>query len=82
MTSQRIPASPVLPKNTRLVEGDVFEVLRGFGLAHIRADDGAVFGLNKGTPGVDNFDLVAVGQRWRCTVLHPFSRVTFAQQLG
>lgn len=82
MTQQSMPASSALPKNTRLVEGDVFEVLRGFGLAHIRTDEGAIVCLNKGTPGVDNFDLIAEGQRWRCTVVHPYSRVTFAQQLS
>lgn len=82
MTHKAIPSSqPGAAPNTHLLEGTIFEVLPGFGLAHLLATDGSFLGLNRGTPGVDNFDLLQVGQRWRCTVAEPFSRVTFARQL-
>lgn len=80
MTHRVTPAPSAEPK-THQFEGDIFEVLPGFGLAHLLTTDGSMLCINRGTPGVEDFDNLAVGQRWRCTVVYPFARVTFAQQL-
>jgi len=42
------------------VEGVVLEVLGGYGLAHVRAENGSVYGLNCLTAGVE----FASGNRW------------------
>lgn len=60
------------------IEAEVFEILPGYGLAHLRAADGHVYGLRPNTPGI-SFDSLRVGQRVLCTVQQPFSRVVSAQ---
>lgn len=66
---------------SRLVEGEVLEVLGGYGLAHVRALDGATYGLNRETPGLSFAD-VHEGQRVRVEVTHKFNRVLWAQLIG
>lgn len=63
-----------------LVEGEVLEVLSGYGLAHVRAMDGATYGLTRETPGVSFADLHE-GQRVRVEVASKFNRVLHAQLL-
>lgn len=63
------------------IEGKVFEVLPRFGLAHLRTEDGRVYGLNRSTPGI-RFDELHEGSRVRCTVTRKFSRVLTATVLG
>lgn len=63
-----------------LVEGEVLEVLGGYGLAHVRALDGFTYGLNRETPGV-SFAELHEGQRVRMEVAPKFSRVLRAQLL-
>lgn len=60
------------------IEAEVFEILPGFGLAHLRAADGHIFGLRRTTPGI-SFDSLRIGQRVLCTVQQPFSRVVAAR---
>ncbi|MCW5665468.1 MAG: hypothetical protein KIT35_16670 [Piscinibacter sp.] len=57
-----------------VVEGEVVEVLGGYGLAHVRALDGSTYGLTRETPGVSFADL-REGQRVRVEVAHKFNRV-------
>lgn len=64
-----------------LVEGEVLEVLPGYGLAHVRALDGSTYGLNRETPGVSVADL-REGQRVRVQVARKFNRVLHAQLIG
>ena len=64
-----------------VVEGEVFEVLDGFGLAHVRSSDGFIYGLNRQTPGVP-FGMLHVGQRVRIDVTTKFARVLHAQLIG
>jgi hypothetical protein len=56
------------------VRAEVIEVLEVLGLAHLRADDGRILGVNRQTPGI-TFDKLTVGARYRCRVTEPFSRV-------
>lgn len=60
------------------VEGEVVEVLDGFGLAHVRAPDGTLYGLNRDTPGIRFADL-REGKRVRVEVARKFSCVLHAQ---
>jgi|GEM_PF-6232409 len=60
-----------------LVEGEVVEVLAGIGLAHVRAANGLVYGLNRKTPGIA-FDALQAGQRVQCQVAAKFHRVLHA----
>ena len=68
------------PATSCLVEGEVLEVLGGYGLAHVRALDGSTYGLNRETPGV-SFAELHEGQRVRVEVAPKFSRVLRAQLL-
>lgn len=61
-------------------EGEVVEVLGGFGLAHLRTTNGALFGINRETPGVD-FAAIRVGQRFRIVASTRFNRVVRAEVL-
>ena len=63
-----------------IVEGEVVEVLPGFGLAHVRAADGRVLGVTRQTPGVI-FDQLRPGQQLRCRVTEQFHRVLCADVL-
>ena len=58
----------------KLEDAEVFEVLPGVGLAHVRSAQGEVYGISRQTPGV-RFDLLQVGQRVRCEVTPVFGRV-------
>ena len=62
------------------VEGEVSEVLDGFGLAHVRTSDSSLYVLNRQTPGV-LFANLQVGQRVRMNVTLKFNRVLYAQLL-
>ena len=64
-----------------VVEGEVCEVLDGFGLAHVRSLDGSIYGLNRQTLGV-GFETLRVGQRVRLDVTSKFARVLHAQLTG
>jgi len=64
-----------------VVEGEVFEVLDGFGLAQVRSLDGSIYGLNRQTLGV-GFGTLRVGQRVRLDITSKFSRVLHAQLIG
>jgi hypothetical protein len=64
-----------------VLEGEVLEVLDGYGLAHVRAADGLTYGLTRRTPGVCFADL-RKGQRVRVEVARKFNRVMYAQLLG
>lgn len=74
-------ATEALAATSRLVEGEVLEVLVGYGLAHVRALDGVTYGLNRETPGVSFADL-REGQRVGVEVTHKFNRVLWAQLIG
>lgn len=60
------------------VDGEVFEVLEGIGLAHARTADGRIFGLNRKTEGIE-FSNLREGVRVRCQVARTFNRVQYAQ---
>ena len=62
------------------VEGEVFEVMGGIGLAHVRTASGQIFGLNRDTRGID-FSKLREGARVRCSVAQKFSRVMSAELL-
>lgn len=64
-----------------MVEGEVLDVLDGYGLAHVRAADGSTYGLTRQTPGIQFAD-VREGQHVRVEVTRKFNRVTHAQLLG
>ena len=66
---------------TELIEGTVLEVLAGTGLAHVRGDDGSIYGLTRQTLGIE-FDEVREGHRVRLEVQAKFSRVLRAEMLG
>jgi len=63
------------------IDGVVLEVFPAFGMAHFRASYGAVYGLNRTTPGVD-FDSLKAGQHLRCEVKEKFHRVVHATLVG
>lgn len=73
---QPAAAEPAEPQ-TRQVQGRLFEVLPGYGLAHFEADDGFVYGMTRTTPGIVFAELRA-GQLVRCTVAVPQARVLAA----
>ena len=64
-----------------VVDAQVFEVLTEFGLAHLRAADGRVLGVNRDTPGIKFGDL-REGQCLRCAVAQPFARVLHAKLIS
>jgi hypothetical protein len=64
-----------------VVEGEVYEVMQGFGLAHVRTTRGTIVGLNRATPGIA-FDQLHEGQRVRCDVATQFNRVLHAELIG
>jgi hypothetical protein len=72
-----------LPGETGLltVEGEVFEVLDGYGLAHVRTSDSSIYALNRQTPGV-LFENLQAGQRVRMNVTLKFRRVLHALLLS
>jgi hypothetical protein len=63
------------------IEGVVLEVFPAFGMAHFRTPHGAIYGLNRTTPGVD-FDSLREGQHLRCEVTNKFHRVVHATLVG
>ena len=63
------------------VEGEVVEVLKDWGLAHVLGSDGLLYGLRPRTPGVQ-WDAVRKGQRVRCEVTGKFHRVLHADVLA
>lgn len=73
-------AADVHTATSCLVEGEVLEVLDGYGLAHVLAPDGSLYGLTRETPGVSFADLHE-GQRVRVEVVPKFNRVLRAQAL-
>jgi hypothetical protein len=70
-----------LSDSANVVEGEVSEVLEGFGLAHVRTADGQIFGLTKSTAGIE-FSTLRPGIRVRCTVNQQFNRVVYAELIG
>lgn len=60
------------------LDGEVFEVLEGLGLAHVRTADGRTIGLNRHTPGIE-FSKLRDGARVRCKVARTFNRVLHAE---
>ena len=62
------------------VEGVVLEVLGGYGLAHVRAKNGSVYGLNRLTAGVE-FASLNEGQLVRMEIADKFGRVLRAEVL-
>ncbi|QPF72684.1 hypothetical protein G8A07_06915 [Roseateles sp. DAIF2] len=65
----------------RLVEAEVFEVLPGFGLAHLMSDDGRMFCVTSKTPGIANLADLKEGQRYRCWVTGRFNLVVRASSI-
>ena len=63
------------------VNGEVVEMLEGFGLAHVRTCQGQIYGLNRDTPGIE-FSQLREGVRVRCKVTAKFHRVVPAQLIG
>ena len=63
------------------IEGEIVEVLPGYGLAHVQTAEGQVYGLNRTTPGID-FEEIHAGQQVRCVVTLEFNRVLHAWLLG
>lgn len=60
--------------------GEVVEVLDGFGLAHLRTADVALFGINRDTQGVD-FSAIRTGMRFRIVASTRYNRVVRAEIL-
>lgn len=60
------------------LDGQVFEVLEGIGLAHVRTADGRICGLNRKTEGIE-FSKLREGVRVRCQVAWTFNRVVYAE---
>jgi hypothetical protein len=73
--------APAVSAANMTIEGEVFEVLSGYGLAHVRTTRGTVVGLNRKTPGIA-FDQLREGQRVRCEVASKFNRVLRAQLIA
>ena len=69
------------PRPPEFVDGEVFEVLPGFGLAHLRTADGRILGINRRT-SVIAFSQVREGVRLRCEVCPNFNRVLRAELIG
>lgn len=63
------------------VEGEVFEVLEGVGLAHVRTASGHVLGLNRNTIGIE-FSKLRKGVRVRCKFTLKFHRVLHAELIA
>ena len=63
------------------VNGEVVEILEGFGLAHVRTSQGQIYGLNRYTPGIE-FSQLREGVRVRCEVTAKFHRVLHAQLIS
>lgn len=63
------------------VEGVVFEVLGGYGIAHVRTKDGSVYGLTRATVGIE-FSHLREGQRFSLQATDKFGREQHAQQIG
>jgi len=66
---------------TTLQEGTVMEVLQGYGLAHVATSDGAVYGLNRQTPGID-FNELREGQQIGLKLEPKFGRVASAWMIA
>lgn len=64
-------------QGSTVVDGEVVEVLEGMGLAHVRASDGTVYGINRQT-AVVQFAALRPGQHVRCHVTARFHRVLHA----
>lgn len=58
-------------------EGEIVEVLKNLGLAHVLSRDGMCYAVNKQTPGID-FEELRVGMRVCCIIAKRFSRVLYA----
>ena len=65
----------------QVVEGEVCEVLEGFGLAHVRTSNGRIYGLNRSTAGIE-FSTLREGVRVRCRVSEKFNRVEYVELVG
>lgn len=76
--------SPEAPKETLepfdFVEGELSEVLEGFGLAHVLTASGQLYGLARTTAGIE-FSKLREGLHVRCQVTKKFNRVLHAQLL-
>ena len=60
------------------LDGEVVEVLKSLGLAHVRTSDGRICGLNRKTPGI-KFSELRDGVRVHCKVTRTFNRVLHAE---
>jgi hypothetical protein len=60
---------------TEVVEGKITSVLPALGLAHVHCCDGFVYNITAEVPGVERFESITVGQRYRCTVTVHFGKV-------
>jgi hypothetical protein len=76
-----VPVIPPVSASTFDVDGEVWEVLENFGLAHVKTSSGDVYGLTRKTPGIIFNDL-RDGQKVRCTVTHKFHCVLSAELLS
>ena len=63
------------------IEGEIFEVLEGCGLASILSSSDAIYTVDRETPGLTFADL-RPGQFVRCTVDCEFERVLHAGLIG
>ena len=63
------------------IEGKVFEILNGSGLASLFSQSGSIYTVDRCTPGI-NFGELRKGQRIRCKVATPFNRVMHAESVA
>ena len=57
------------------VDGVVVEVLSGFGLAHVKTNDGRLFGVSRAVIGQQAFETIYESQLARLRVQRRFARV-------
>jgi hypothetical protein len=76
--ARAVASEPFPDEITFEVEGNIFEVLERFGLAHFRTPDGIIYGVARRTPGVD-FAQLQEGTRVRCEVTDKYHRVLRAK---
>ena len=67
-----------MPAASFEIEGEVFEVLRGCGLASISSRHGAIYTIDRQTPGID-FEELQEGRRVRCAIAGEVGRVLHAE---
>lgn len=63
------------------VDGVVLEVLPGFGLAHVKGDDGRLLGISRAVVAQQAFETIRESQRVRLQVLNRFARVVAFEAL-